>query len=411
MKKPIDQLDSAQHPWLYSTALQRLFKAVQKGGGEARAVGGAVRDALLGREVKEIDLATNCPPQQVTQFLADAGIKSVPTGLEHGTITAVIDGVGYEITTLRQDVETHGRHATIAFTDDWQKDAQRRDFTINALYADATGKLYDYTHGRDDLVARRVRFIGDAHTRIQEDVLRILRFFRFTAWFAHDVDAEALAACRDLAELIPQLSVERVWHEIIKLLASPDPSVCWQLMLNNDILKQILPEASNIVRLKSLLAVEKKYETPSHALVRFASVLPSNSKTAAAITKRLKLSNRETEKVVTLTTLPATLRGKIDPVPLRHALYEHKPDDVRDALLLLTAENATQNIDAALAIVSDWEPIHFLIQGADILKFGIPAGPKIGETLHAVEEWWIANDFRPSRDECLAEAKRFLGGK
>jgi poly(A) polymerase len=382
------------------------MEIVRQGGGEVRVVGGAVRDTLLGRAVHEIDLAATLPPEETVTLLTKAGIKSAPTGIEFGTITAVIDGRGYEITTLRHDVETDGRHAKVAFTDDWQGDAARRDFTMNALYADADGKLYDYFNGQDDLAAGHVRFIGEAVARIREDVLRILRFFRFYAWFGRGaIDAEGLSACRELASLIPQLSVERVWREIVKLLAADNPAPSWRLMLEAKILTVVLPEASDITRLESLLAVEKKYEATASSVRRLAALLPADSAASAAIAQKLKLSKREASKLAQLAQAPELLNGKLAPHPFRRALYEHGIEDTRDAALLLAASHPELDLEPALATAAAWENPRFPLQGQDLLKLGMTPGPAIGVLLRKLEDEWIAADFRPSREDCLAMAQ------
>ena len=404
-----DHLDPQNHPWLRERSLRRVIDAIASGGGETRVVGGAVRDALLGHIVGEIDLAASLPPEKIMEILSSAGIKCVPTGIDHGTVTAVVDHKGYEITTLRRDVETDGRRAKVEYTDNWQADAARRDFTMNALYADANGKIYDYFRGREDLTAGRVRFIGDARARIKEDVLRIMRFFRFTAWFAQNAaDADGLAACRELAGSIPTLSAERVWREIIKLLAAENPTPSWQLMKDAGVLPQVLPQAENITRLQSLLAIEQKYAMPPSPLVRLAALLPQDDKIAENIAKQLKISNREADKLYILAMLPEKLKGKLDPTPFRRALYEYGPDACRDAALLLGAENPGSDLGPALDAASAWERPPFPVQGGDVLALGIPAGPKLGELLRTVEEWWISHDFRPNRADCLAELKRHI---
>lgn len=402
-----NMLDLRQHTWLHSEALRHLYDAIAAAGGEARVVGGAVRDALLGRAVGDIDLATNLPPEKVTAALKAAGIKTVPTGLDHGTLTAVMDHKGYEITTLRRDMETDGRRAKVIFTDNWREDALRRDFTFNALYVDAQGTIYDYGDGQKDLAAGRVRFIGKASERIKEDVLRILRFFRFNAWFGQGApDAEGLTACRELASLLPQLSVERVWREIIKLLAAPNPAPTWQLMLDHFILPQLIPEADRLDRLQALINVEARYEMSPSALVRFASLLPSSVEAARQVSQHLKLSNREADKLRVLAVLPALLHGKLDPIPLRHVLYTYGTEDVRDAALLFAAENSGVDLDPALTLIADWQKPTFPLQGSDLLKLGFAPGPQMGVVLRALEDWWIARDFRPTRTECLDEATK-----
>lgn len=395
---------------LSSSPVTRLImKAATDNGGEVRVVGGAVRDALLGREVKEIDFATSLPPQKMAAALNKAGIKTVPTGIDFGTITAVIDGKGYEITTLRHDVETDGRHAKVAYTDDWQADAARRDFTMNALYVDAAEKLYDYFGGQDDGAHGRVRFIGKAEERIREDVLRILRFFRFYAWYGQgDLDAEGFKACRDLANLVPQLSVERIWREIAKLLAAENPLPAWRFMVDAKILAVVLPEANHVARLEQLLAVEKKYELTTSSLRRLAALLPQDEKGAVRISEKLKLSKREASKIQNLVRLPALLNGKFDPVPFRRAIYEHGVDDACDAAILFAVDHPALDLESTLSTAASWESPTFPVQGQDLLKMGLPAGPAVGDLLRDIEQRWIASDFKLLRDECLAIARQKL---
>ena len=406
IESPPPRLDPADHPWLGGD-VQLIVNTLAAGGGEARFVGGAVRDAMVGRAVGDIDLATNLPPDRVIALLTAAGIKTVPTGLAHGTITAVIARKGYEITTLRHDIDTDGRRAIVAFTDDWQADAARRDFTFNALYADTNGRVYDYTHGLADLSARKVRFIGDARARIREDVLRILRFFRFTAWYGQGTpDTEALNACRERAPLLPRLSAERVWRELSKLLLAPDPAPTWQLMVDNDILPHILPEAVNVTRLKRLVSVEKQHAAPS-ALRRLAALVEGAMENN--IPRRLHLSNHDAAILEKLTFLPSHLHGKTDPVPLRKLLYKYGGPMVREALLLYTADHDGKfSPQAALNVIEAWISPRFPLRGEDFVREGLSVGPQIGTLLRAVENWWQDQDFHPAREACLAEARRII---
>jgi poly(A) polymerase len=362
-----------------------------KEAGETRIVGGAVRDAVMQRAIGDIDMATTVLPQHMMEILPRHGIKCVPTGLAHGTITAVVDHVGYEITTLRRDVATDGRHATVAFTDDWQSDAARRDFTFNALSMDEAGKIFDYFNGINDALAGRVYFIGDADARIREDVLRILRFFRFNAWFGNTMDETGLNACRANATLIPTLSAERVAKETLKLLAAPNPAPIWDIMLQNNIAQHISPNAINIQRLSSLTQ-------QNDGLLALAALLPEDETIAAATAARLKLSNKDTEALTSLAKLPALLRNSLTPLKVRPLLYRFGANICRRALPL-TGENTT---DAA-QIIAAWENPLFPIRGEDLLRLGIPAGKQIGDILNTIENWWIAHDFRPSRADCLAQ--------
>ncbi|MFY9287241.1 MAG: CCA tRNA nucleotidyltransferase [Alphaproteobacteria bacterium] len=404
-----ERLDPAQHPWLQKDALRCIFRAIRAAGGEARVVGGAVRDSLLGRPVNEFDMAVNLPPEKVMGALTAAKIKVVPTGIDHGTVTAVIDHKGYELTTLRHDLETDGRHAKVAFTDDWQADAARRDFTMNALYVDEAGKIYDYFDGRKDLKEGRVRFIGEARARIQEDHLRILRFFRFYSCYGKGAaDEIGLVASKELASLIPTLSAERIWREVIKLLGAGNPLPTWKLMIDNDVLSYTLPQALNISRLENLLALEKQHDREPSALVRLAALLPKDAKAASTVAEEMKLSKREAETLQILAILPDQLKGKLDPVPFRSKLYEHGVEVTEEAALLLATEDRSADIKTALEVASLWDSPSLPIQGEDILRLGVAAGPKVGQILRHVEAWWMIEDFRPNRDECLSEARKHI---
>jgi poly(A) polymerase len=390
-------LTKEQQTKILTPNVRRLLAALR---GEARVVGGAVRDALLDRAVGDIDLATTLPPDQVMEILAKNGIKTVPTGLSHGTVTAIVEHVGYEITTLRRDVETDGRHATVAFTDDWCEDAARRDFTLNALYVDADGTLYDYVDGAEDAKAGRVRFIGDAHARIREDVLRILRFFRFTASFGKgDADNYGLAACRDLANLIPNLSIERITREFMKLLEAENPLPALQLMSDCGVMKYLLPEGADLKHLRNLLNTEKTHDAKPAALVRFAALLPEDESLVYTVAARFKLSNRDAETLCALSGLPKFLRDNFAPVALRRLIYQYGAEKCRNAALLIGG-----NIAEALLLIDTWTVPVFPIRGEDIVKLSFPAGPRIGEILKATEKWWIDGDFSADRALCLRQA-------
>ena len=392
-------LDNSQRAQILTPAVQRLLTALREAG-EARVVGGAVRDVWVGRKVGDIDLATTLPPERVMEILAKAGIKTAPTGLAHGTITAIIDHIGYEITTLRRDVETDGRHAQIAFTDDWREDAARRDFTMNALYIDAEGRLYDYFDGAADAEKGRVRFIGDARARIREDVLRILRFFRFYAFFGKgEAEKEAVAACFELAPMIPHLSAERIARETAKLLTAENPLGAWRLMVESGVTQHFLPEASRLARLRDLLETEKRHRVAPVAWVRLAALVPQEEKIAVSIAERLRLSKREAEVLRVLALLPSMLRGK--PAALRGAIHDYGVEACR-AAILLNGENIGENF----GVIDAWENPVFPIKGEDIVRLGIPAGPRIGEILRGVETWWREGDFRADRKACLEQARR-----
>ncbi len=354
--------------------------------GHARFVGGAVRDSLLGLPVSDLDIATTLTPQEVMDRLKAAGIKAVPTGIDHGTVTAVTAGGPVEITTLRHDVSTDGRRATIAYTDDWQEDAARRDFTINALYADpATGEIADFFGGVADLEARRIRFIGDAASRIAEDHLRILRYFRFLARFGHDdPDAQAYAACRAAANSLMALSRERIADELLKLLAVAAPVSALRLMIDGDILRPVLPEIDmeGIERLARLMERESASATVPSPLRRLAALLPPDARIAETVGARLKLSNKARKRLVTaLETTPRDL-------PPRALAWRIGVEGAVDRILLDPAAPLSD-----LAMLDGWTPPNLPIGGGALIARGLTPGPDVAKALHEVQEIWVAEGF------------------
>ena len=404
-------------PWMSTAQTRAVFDALAAAGGAARFVGGCVRDALLGRPVKDIDIATDLPPQAVMAALRQAELKAVPTGISHGTVTAVSGGQPYEITTLRRDVETDGRRARVAVTDDWEEDAARRDFTFNALSLTPDGVLHDPFGGLKDLRAGRVRFVGDPKERIGEDVLRLLRFFRFHAHYGQGaLDAAGLAACREMAPLLTNLSSERVQAELLALLEAPDPASVLTAMRDAGVLDVILPEATALERLDRLVQVEtaagvrRTYGVSPNPVRRLGAVLQVDVPGANAIAERLRLSNAARGRLVRLAGRPATMPAPDDPVANRRALFELGRQAFVDLVLLQWAEQAIRGVAAdwsgALGLASDWTPPQFPLSGRDVRRLGVPAGPKVGRLLEEVESWWVAQDFRPDRDACLERLRR-----
>jgi poly(A) polymerase len=378
-------------------------RAVLAALGEARFVGGCVRDALLGRAVGDIDIATPLTPEAVIRRLQSAGIKVVPTGLAHGTVTAVAAPRHFEITTLRRDVETFGRHARVAFTDDWAADAARRDFTMNALFLDGGGGVFDPVSGLADLRAGRVRFVGDPETRIREDVLRILRFYRFFAHYGQGAaDAPGRAACRALASLLPTLSGERVAAETLKLLAAPDPLPALQLMAEDGVLAVLYPEARRLDRLAALLPLEP---VPG-PLRRLGALLAGDP---AALAERLRLSNEERDRLAALASPPWPVDLTAGATAQRRALHHLGAPLYRDLVLLRAAERGEGGLAPPLLARADaWQPRRFPLKGRDVTARGVPAGPRVGRLLQELEAWWEAGDFRADRAACLAELGRRL---
>ena len=360
--------------WRRRRGLDRLVAAIDG----ARFVGGSVRDTLLGIPVADIDIATPLPPETVLVRLKESAIKSVPTGLKHGTITAVLADGPVEVTTLRRDVDTDGRHAVVAFTDDWREDAARRDFTINALYADpASGRVFDYFGGLADLEAGLVRFIGDPYARIAEDHLRILRFFRFLARFGNEPDAAGLDACTARAKDLMALSRERIADELLKLLVAKDAVKVVALMIERGIFAPVLPEIVSADRLAMLAEREAATGTPPNAIRRLASLLTGDIDSVGA---RLKFSNAQRQRLTRI----ATHAGDENPRALGFRIGTEQATDV----LLLS--------DRALGEVTElqgWEPPALPIGGGAIVARGVKAGPDVARLLGEVCEQWIAEGF------------------
>ncbi len=374
-------LDAAK--WRKKRGTKRLLAALGAEEGLTRYVGGAVRDDLLGLPVNDIDLATRIPPDEVIRRLERAKIKAVPTGIDHGTVTAVSDGHPFEITTLRRDVSTDGRRATVAFTDDWEADAARRDFTINALSADPlTGELFDYFGGLDDLEHRHIRFIGDPLQRIAEDHLRILRFFRFHARFdAGQPDEAALDACTARANDLMALSRERIADELLKLLGLPNPARTMRIMLEREILKPVVPEIvmKRLTELECLIAAEVDAKIEANALRRLAALLPRDPAIAEDIAVRLRLSNKA-RKRLSCASDSATER---DPKTLA---YRVGIQCAADRLLL-------EGNSADAAAIASWHPPRLPITGGALIKRGLPEGPIVARTLRTIEDHWIEAGF------------------
>ncbi|MBP2292679.1 CCA tRNA nucleotidyltransferase [Azospirillum rugosum] len=405
----------APQPWMTAHETRAVFAALDAGGADARFVGGCVRDAWLGRKVKDIDIATHAPPQRVMELLKAAGILAIPTGIEHGTITAVVGKAHYEITTLRRDVETDGRHARVEFTDDWREDAARRDLTMNALSCTLEGCIHDPFGGLADMAAGRVRFVGDPRQRIEEDVLRLLRFFRFHAHYGRGApDADALAACTEMAPRLPTLSGERVRGELSRLLAAPDPGSAWRLMIEHGIMAHLLPEATETARLDRLVRLEHDLGEPLDAVRRFAAVLAIDHAGALRVSEALRLSNADRDRLAALVEPPMPVSPSDDRVKHRQALYRVGDAELYRDLVLLAAVDAPGPmalgaVRDALATADDLPSLKLPIAGRDLLEMGLQRGPAVGKLLKEVEAWWIAEDFRPGREECLREATRRLG--
>ena len=386
-----------------------VMGALMADGVPARFVGGCVRDAILGRVVKDIDIATAEPPDRVAALLTSAGLKAIPTGIDHGTVTAVIDGTPFEITTLRLDVETFGRRARVAYTDDWAADAERRDFTMNALFCDLDGTLYDPTGGLPDLKAGRVRFVGEARERIREDVLRLLRFFRLYAHYGTgEADRAALRACQEMAPEIANLSAERIWSELKLLLRAPAPAPVLDLMAGWDVLIHALPEAGSREPLARLVHVETKTATEPDPVRRLSVLLKMDAAGAMAFAGRLRLSNAETQHLRTLVNPPVRPSADRTDAQNRAVLYWLGEDIFVDLVLMgwAAVAPADDTIWQELTGLPDRSRIRaFPVGGKDVLALGVPAGKIVGELLAEIERWWMDNDFQPDRTACLEHLK------
>ena len=404
----------APPPWMVEWTTRAVLDALSSGGVEARFVGGVVRDTLLGLPIlgpgraTDIDIATPAPPEQIIELLEKRGVRVVPTGLAHGTVTAVVPPRHFEITTLRRDVETYGRRARVAFDADWAADAARRDFTINAIFLAADGTIYDLVGGLEDLRAGRVRFVGDPATRIAEDVLRLLRYYRFEARFGSGSgDEPARAACRAAAHLLPTLSAERVAQELVRLLETPDPGRAVQMMQEDGVLAVVLPEARRLDRLRRMIAIESDPDP----LRRLAAVVEVDADAAAALADRLHFPNAWRDRLRDLAA-PWPFDPGTDGVKQRRALYRLGAARYRD-LVLLDAANARVSAERLAELIDfarDWTPPQFPLTGHDVISLGIPPGPRVGELLDAVERWWEAQDFTANRDQCLGRLKELAEG-
>lgn len=390
------------HEIFETPGLHSVFQAIASAGGEARIVGGAVRNALLGERVHDIDMATTLTPEQVVAAARAAGLKTVATGIEHGTVTVISESNGFEVTTLRHDVDTDGRKATVAFTDDWAADAARRDFTLNALYCSALGEVFDPVGGLGDLTTRMVRFVGDPEARIQEDYLRILRFFRFVSQYGQgEVDADGLTACTQLRGGLKQLSRERVGQETCKLLCGRRAGDVAVLMNEAGINRTLFGTDMDAELLVSVIALAGSLGfTPDYTTL-LAAALPLAADEQSEL---LRLSNAQTRSL-------NDVQSAMPPSPAlrdnerKVVLYQTGTETWKRAVLLAWAHDkktGDENWARLYQLPDEWDVPVFPVTGADVLATGMQAGPQVGETLKALEDWWIAGGFTASREELLA---------
>lgn len=391
-------LDTPRFAWVGDKETRALIKAL--GEGNCRFVGGAVRDSLLGKIVHDIDVATPLKPEKVMTALKNAGIKVIPTGFKHGTVSAVFKGRTFEITTLRHDVKTFGRHAEVAFHDDWEADAARRDFTINALYLAPDGTLYDYFGGEEDFKEGKVRFIGQAEKRIREDSLRILRFFRFHAWYGKgDLDLGGLQAVVGAVKLLDKLSAERVRNEFLKTLRAPDPLLVLRGMEETGVLGHLFKGGKfNLEKLGKVVQLEAGLDMTS-ALRRLAALITLDEKEAKNIGVRLKLSNRAQTRLVAMLAgvLPETISKK----DAAREIYLNGKEVFKDRLIL--RGGGVSEIKSLLKFSEGFQIPKFPVGGADLERQGIKPGVKMGKILKELETRWVKSDFVLSKEQLLKE--------
>lgn len=413
---PVTTLNIAKKAlWLHDEGLQKLLHCLSENGEEARVVGGAVRNQLLGYPVNDIDIATTCVPDEIIKRVSGNGFKAVPTGYEHGTITVVVKDHSYEVTALRADIEPDGRRAKVIFGRDWKTDAKRRDFTINAIYADANGKIYDDVNGLADIETETLRFIGTAEERIREDYLRILRFFRLYAWVGKGrPDAEAIKACARLKDGLLQLSAERVWSEVKKMLSAPDPTRALLWMRQAAILGIILPETEKwgIDAFRPLIETERVMRLPPDPLLRLFSIVPRDEVRLKKMAERLRFSKLEKTRLMDFARISPIKYNSSD-IEIKKLVYHHGKQAVLDELTLALSNaraHALSN-DNALVEASHYTRLRklteqydipvFPLTGKDLLPLGITEGPAIGHKLKALEKRWVESGFLLDRKALL----------
>jgi poly(A) polymerase len=382
----------ARAKWLKAPALQLIFRIVAEAGGEARVAGGAVRNALLKIPVADIDIATTLPPERIAEICKAAGLPVHPTGIAHGTVTVISDRQPYEVTTLRRDIATDGRRATVKFTGDWQADAMRRDFTMNAMYCDAKGKIYDFTYGYRDVLRKRIIFVGSPSKRIAEDYLRVLRFFRFHAQFGKGApDKAGLAACIRNRRGLDTLSAERIRQEMFKLLAATGAIPALKAMAKSGILRHLLPYTENWRAVSRL---------PPDPLLRLYAL----SAEPLALKERWRLSNAEARRLEVLATEAAPTPA-LRPREQQAILYHLGAQSWRDLVYLGWARSKARLDDPAwrrlLRLPERWPIPVMPVTGRDLMANGMKPGPELGAVLQRLEDWWLASDFKPDKIELL----------
>jgi len=415
---PVDRLKLPDR--LRGGFVEQVIDILSSAGGPVRFVGGCIRDTILGKEVRDIDIATQEEPGNVMRLLENANIKVIPSGLTHGTVTAVLEGQVIEITSLRKDIKTDGRRACVEFSQDWHADAMRRDFTINALYCDSDGTLYDPAEGREDIKAKRVRFIGNAQSRISEDFLRILRFFRFFAWYgAAAPDNEALIACQKASPNLRRIAGERLWQELSLLLLAPDSRRALRLMSETGIFDSIFPDIGAIKLdekvVFTMARLEDSLGQPPEPIRRLAALFYSacdqEQELSFTVSKRLAHSNKERDRLCNLLTLPIPVGGDFSIDQNRQNFYLlDNSEAYSDILLLRQVLAGAEGPEWHDAFRIPWEypPPKFPIGGADVISMGMEAGPNVGQILKQLEDGWVKGNFVDSREILLEKLKTRL---
>ena len=410
-----DRLDPKTTDWMRDAATRKVVEALQAQGPDmARFVGGCVRNTLMDRPVDDIDIATPLPPEKAMAALQEAGLHVVPTGIAHGTVTAIADGRPFEVTSLREDIETDGRHAQVQFGTDWEKDSRRRDFRFNAIYADPdSGALYDPQHGIEDALKGVVAFVGDPETRIKEDYLRILRYFRFFAWYGSGrPDRDAVKACARCKDGMAALSAERIWKELEKLLSAPDPSRALRWMRTAEVLQVILPESIHVDRACALIALEQQEGWAPDPLLRLMAMI--DSRRWAKVAARLKLSNAQKNRLKAWHDA-----GAVDPdedyMDVSRRFYRKVVAGYVDAARIAMGtldERARRRVQDLMEFAQEWERPVFPVQARDLIAEGYKEGRELGDLLWDLEDEWIRSGFALSKSELIAKIGNLgTGGK
>ncbi|MFL5258429.1 MAG: CCA tRNA nucleotidyltransferase [Hyphomicrobiales bacterium] len=391
--------------WLTTRPVRQVFDALRAAGGEARVAGGAVRNALMGEPIGDIDIATTLTPEAVMEAGKAAGLSVHPTGIAHGTVMLVASGQPFEVTTLRVDVETFGRKARVEFTDDWAADARRRDFTMNALYCSPNGEIHDPVGGYPDILAKKVRFVGDPEARIKEDYLRILRYFRFESHYGGETgDRASLEACVRLQDGLDRLSAERIRQEFFKLLVGKGAVPILRVMDEHGVLAHVLPHTKGFGPIERMARIDRHWGLTPDPLLRLATIATD----ALGLRERLKLTNAEVERLTSL-FLHAAPTPNLRPGERERVLYQVSEQAFRDAVRVAWARSSDPVDDAAwhelLDLAQHWKRPQFPVRGSDLVARGL-TGPAVGETLRRLEDWWIASGFTADRDDLLARVAR-----